>query len=287
MTKIEIKYIYYKLSSLNGSIKHYFHFFYGVFIPIILEYIVQSEEYPNLTFVIGDDVGPMLKILLELPIDIKLKQFLPNYNELEVEEKYLQPLDKHPNINKKYDKFITPNIYNEVNQFMRGCIGIYDLVLNPYDTYDVVLIERKINKAISTEHFAKNEYTNVMKTSGSERRSIINHEEFFEQIKKMYPKKKVINVSLEYMPIFDQYHLFNNTTLVIAQHGASLAQIIFMKPNTYVIEIVSKIKQKENWFEPISNVCGINHYKYLTEHEHTTIDVEDFKNFVISLKNKK
>ena len=280
----EIKYIYYKLSSLNGSIKHYFHFFYGVFIPIILQYIENSKKYPNLTFIIGDDVGPMLRILLELPIDIKLKQFLPNYNELDIEEKYLQPLDKHPNISKKWDKFITYDIYKKVNKFMKTCIDNNDLILDKSDKYDVVIIERRINKAISTTEFGENKYTDIMKTSGSERRSIINHDEFVEKIKSMYPNKKVINVSLEFMPIFEQYHLFHNTTMLIAQHGASLGQIIFMKPNTYVIEIVSKLKQKENWFMPISNVCGINHYQYITDEEHTTIDVDDFKNIVVGLK---
>jgi hypothetical protein len=280
----EIKYIYYKLSSLNGSIKHYFHFFYGVFIPIILQYIENSKKYPNLTFIIGDDVGPMLRILLELPIDIKLKQFLPNYNELDVEEKYLQPLDKHPNISKKWDKFITYDIYKKVNKFMKTCIENNDLILDKSDKYDVVIIERRINKAISTTEFGQNKYTEIMKTSGAERRSIINHDEFVEKIKSMYPNKKVINVSLEFMPIFEQYHLFHNTTMLIAQHGASLGQIIFMRPNTYVIEIVSKLKQKENWFMPISNVCGINHYQYITDEEHTIIDVDDFKNFVVGLK---
>lgn len=280
----QTKYIYYKLSSLHGSIKHYFHFFYGVFVPIILEYIEQSNKYKKLTFIIGDDVGPMLRILLELPIDIKLKQYLPNYGELGVEEKYLQPLDKNLNIKKKWDKFIDANIYNIINKFMSNCIDRYDLIINKNDVYDVVVIERTVNKSMETENFTQNKYTEIMKASGSERRSIINHKDFFNHVKKMYPNKKVINVSLEFMPIFSQYHLFNNATLVIAQHGASLAQIIFMKPNTYVIEIVSKTKQKEKWFKPISNVCGVNHYEYLTEQEHVQIDVDDFEKFVISLK---
>lgn len=244
----------------------------------------MSKKYQNFTFIIGDDIGPMLRILLELPMDIKLKHYLLNYDKLDVEVKYLQPLDKNKNIKKKWDKFIDIDIYNKINKFMSNCINTYDLILNTNDTYDVVVIERTINKAIGTENFTENKYTEIMKTSGSERRSIINHAEFFNHIKKMYPKKKVINVRLEFMPIFTQYHLFNNATLVIAQHGASLAQIIFMKPNTYVIEIVSKNKQKEEWFKPISNVCGINHYEYLTEQDHVIINVKDFEKFVVSLK---
>lgn len=281
------KYIQYKLGSLHGSIKHYFHFFYGVFIPIILEYISESKKHSDLTFIIDDDIGPMLRILLELPIDIKLKYYLDDdLNNLDIEHKYLQPLDKNQHIKKKYDKFINYFIYTEINNFMNKCLNTYDLILNNNITYDIVVIERKINKALSTEYYANNKYTNIMKTSGKERRSILNHDDFFNHIKKMYQQKKVINVSLEFMSIFQQYHLFSNATLVIAQHGASLANILFMKENTYVIEIVSKNKQKESWFTPISNVCNINHYEYVTEHDHVSIDLNDFEKFVLELKKK-
>jgi len=43
----------------------------------------------------------MFRILLELTIDIKLKQILPNYNKLNVDKKYLQPLVKGLNISRK------------------------------------------------------------------------------------------------------------------------------------------------------------------------------------------
>jgi hypothetical protein len=279
------KYIQYKLSSLHGSIKHYFHFFYGVFVPIILEYIELSKKYQDLTFIIDDDVGPMLRILLELPIDIKLKYYLgDNIKNLQIEHRYLEALDKNIHIKKKYDKFINYKMYIDVNNFMNKCLYSYDLILNKHETWDVVLIERKTNKAIKTELFGNNKYTDIMKTSGKERRSIINHDELYNHIKKMYPRKKVANVSLEFMSIFEQYHLFNNTTLLIAQHGASLANIFFMKEKSYVIEIVSKIKHQESWFVPISKICNINHYEYITEQDHVTIDLDDFEKFVSGLK---
>ena len=64
------KYILYELYAIRGDIKHYFHFFFAVMIPLILEYIEYKKKYKNITFIIKDDVGPFLRILFELPIDI-------------------------------------------------------------------------------------------------------------------------------------------------------------------------------------------------------------------------
>lgn len=46
------------------------------------------------------------------------------------------------------------------------------------------------------------------------------------------------------MSIFEQYYLFNNTDIVKAQHGAALANIIFMNSKATVIEIISQTKCK-------------------------------------------
>jgi len=287
------KYIYFKLSSLHATIMHYYHFFYGVFIPLILEYIEYSKKYTNLTFIIGDDVGPMLRILLELPIDIKLKFNISNYDELNVEEKYLPAMDIHPTDNKRDLELIkkgwalklTNDMYIKINNYMIDCIQKNDLLLNKNKNFDIVIIERKINKSFLSVYYKKNykpQFGNLINTSGAERRHIINHDEFVKTVKKIYPDKKIINVSFEFLPIFTQYYLLHNAKIVIAQHGASLGEIVFMKPNTNVIEIISKSKLEsgEDWFPPISKTCGINHYQYITDEEHTKIDVNDFKKFI-------
>ena len=46
-----------KLSSLHGTIRHYYHFFFGVFVPLLHKYIEYSKKYDNVTFIINDDLG--------------------------------------------------------------------------------------------------------------------------------------------------------------------------------------------------------------------------------------
>jgi hypothetical protein len=289
------KYLYFKLTSLHGSITHYYHFFYGVLIPLILEHVNNlKNDNNNIIYIIGDDVGQMLKILTELPMKIKLKHFIKNFQDLKIKTKFLQPMDVHPTITNK-DKhlvkkgwalMLTNDMYNEVNIFMKFCVNKYKINLQKTKTnkLNVVIIERKKHKGFSTVSYEKNEFTKIMKTSGSERRSIINHEEFENTVKKYFNNNEydVLNISTEYMSIFEQYDLFNNADIVIAQHGAALANIIFMNSKATVIEIISKVKlnANEDWFKPISSACKINHVQYITEEEHTNINTKDFVTFL-------
>lgn len=86
-------------------------------------------------------------------------------------------------------------------------------------------------------------------------------------------------------------NLFHNAKILIAQHGAALANMIFMKSNTQIIEIVSSVilDAGENWFKPISKISNINHIQYITktpdvklisDKDFTVIDLNDFNNFL-------
>ena len=103
------KYVSFILYSVHGDIKHYYHFFFGVFIPLILEYIIYKKKYEYVTFIINDDLGPFFRILFELPIDIKLQYFFKNVNNINIEKKYLIPLDTQLN-NEKDKYFIKKNM---------------------------------------------------------------------------------------------------------------------------------------------------------------------------------
>ena len=286
------KYILYELYSIHGDIKHYFHFFLGVFIPLILEYIEYKKKYEYITFIIKDDVGPFFRILFELPFDIKFQNFLINNSDLNIEKKYLIPLDtilmnkkSLKWIKMKYADIFTNSICIEINKWFNQQINMYSFFIHPiYPIFDIVIIERKTNisykstyaKAIDTHKFK-----NSFKTSGLERRSILNHTEFVQCIKDYFPKKNVINISTEYMPIFEQYYIYNNAKLLIAQHGAGLSNIIFMQNKSSVIEIINKERLTENWFLELSKNCNnLNYNQYLTDEEMVNIDLDKFKLFL-------
>jgi capsular polysaccharide biosynthesis protein len=87
------------------------------------------------------------------------------------------------------------------------------------------------------------------------------------------------------MSIFEQYYIFKNSKLVIAQHGAALANIIFMEKKCSVLEIIYKEQLKENWFLELSKSCNkLNYFQYLTNEESSIINLNNF-NFFIKKEN--
>jgi len=299
---------YYEIKTfypLHGGITNYFHFMTSVFIPLVLaqNYFIKNNIQP--VFIINDNLGPMLRILNELPIDIKIKCQNPKYFEkLEKEgmitEKLFRSYDIHPYgeirkrdlelINIGYAGIITPKIRSTINNWMQYCIEKYDM--NIIKKYDILIIERKVNISYKTIIFSKNEkeqsntkFNKLMKHSGQELRSIINHSEFVNFIKEYYRDRSVLNVSLDYMPLFDQYQLFNNAKIIFAQHGAALFNIMFMKNDSKLIEIIYRKKLEiEDWFDSYGKLSNIKHYKYITEESHTKIDTIIFNKYLVDNK---
>jgi hypothetical protein len=218
---------------------------------------------------------------------------------------------------KGYCDFLQYSDYKSINKWMLDNIREYDLDI--VRKADILIIERKVHKSykivkqnsiikntkttnikttnikttnikttnIKTTNTTKNNISNqtklneLFKHSGSEMRSIINHKDFFNMIKTIYPNKKVLNVSLEYTSIFDQYKLFNNAQIVFCQHGASMANILFMKNKSKIVEIIDKNKYElENWFLQLSKTCKIKHYQYITDSAHVSIDLTDFSQYL-------
>jgi len=291
------KYIsYIKIYGSSGSLQHYYHFFFGVLIPLILEYVKYKKKYDNCTFIIKDDVGPFFRILFDLPIDIKLDFFFDT-SKFNIEQKWLIPLDTQLftdknilMIKRKYADIFTNSLRIIINKWFIEQINTYNFYVHSnynMNNIDILIIERKINISFKTS-YSKNIIRNenkklydFKKKSGAERRYIINHSKFVKFIKDYFPKKNVINISTEYMSIFEQFYLFHNAKLVIAQHGAALANIIFMKNKSSVIELIHKEQLSKNWFLNLSKECDkLKYMQYITNEENPVIDLEKFKLFL-------
>lgn len=261
--------MYIEINSQYGSITHYYHFFYGVMIPLILYSIKNKKD----EFIINDDIGPMLKLLYELPLNILYKCDIGKKKRL-----YLDPLDTFKS-KYKDKKRINYQDVKLINQYFKKNLPFY---ISSNKTYDIILIERKIDKKYKLMNYSN--YTNnknkliknLGSTSGKERRYITNHEEVVKSLEKKFGNK-FINISLENLPLFYQYHLFTNAKLVIAQHGAALSNVIFMKKDTAVLEIIPKIKllnEDEDSFKNLSKLCKLNYYCLKTKNNNPIINVK-------------
>ncbi len=261
--------MYIEINSTYGSITHYYHFFYGVMIPLLLYSIKNKKE----EFILNDDLGPMLKILYELPLNVLYKCNIGKKKRF-----YIEPLDT---LKSKYDdkKRINYSDIKLINQYFKKNLPFY---ITPNKTYDIILIDRQIDTKYKLMNYSclknnkkrkKELIRKLGSTSGKERRYIKNHQEIVKSLEKKF-SNKFINISLENLPLFYQYYLFSNAKLVIAQHGAALSNVIFMKKNTNVIEIISKekIDEGEDTFKNLSKICKLNHYFIKKKEENPTIN---------------
>ena len=287
------EYIYYKNNyyknnnyTLGGSITHYYHFLLGFLIPFILD--ISTEDYSKKTYIFNDIFGPMTKIMLQLPLDIKIGF----KSKIKYKTRYWKPLDV--NIKERQEKLYTIftfKNYITIQLLFNKLQKQYELTL-PIIKYDVILIERKVDISYKTTEYKKknNPFYEIYKTSGNERRSIVNFDELYLFCVSYYKKYKILKISLEHLPFFEQYNLFNNAKIVILQHGAAVGNVIFMKPNTTIIEFIPQtifVKTDSNIFPPLSITCKVNHYQYLTNSNHATIDINKFKYYLNDIKENK
>jgi len=74
-----------------------------------------------------------------------------------------------------------------------------------------------------------------------------------------------ISLKLEGKKLFDQYWLFQNAEVVVAQHGAALSNILFMREGTRVIEIGPQ-RMFKTYFSELAKTLGIE-YSLMDQHD--------------------
>jgi hypothetical protein len=176
---------------------------------------------------------------------------------------------------------------NNINKWIVEQINNFNIIDNPITKYDVIIIQRKKDVSYQSAVFEirdnkKNELDKIdglIKIHGSDRRDIVNFSEFSSFLIKYFKNYNCLVASFEYKNFFMKYSLLNNAKILIAQHGAVLGNIPFMKPESLVIEIMpqEKIDEKEDWFKPLANTCNVNLVKYIVPDNFATIDLKQFK----------
>ena len=97
---------------------------------------------------------------------------------------------------------------------------------------------------------------------GTTRRSILNHEDLTSTLRSMVRSPlEFHNLQLENMTFKEQVHYFDRALIVIGQHGAGLANCIWMRRESIVIELSSK---PSNFFQPLCKLKKHHYFLYKT-----------------------
>ncbi len=111
------------------------------------------------------------------------------------------------------------------------------------------------------------------KTSGRQRRCIVNHQELVAALEQRFPGTHT--VLLESLPLAEQIALFSTADIVIAQHGAALANMVWMRPEARLIEIraiPSPVKWRDH-FKCLSGALGLDYTEVSHETDFSPVDV--------------
>jgi hypothetical protein len=190
-----------------------------------------------------------------------------------------------------YDVFNTAfyegNFYPKPPKSMlQRCLKFFEDATPSYlsglPVYDVLLIRRGEESYYSQGCTDRDK---VYQTSGSQRRNIGNHRALADRLREEFGDEKVGDIALERMSIFYQYRLFNSAKVVIAQHGASLANLFFMMPRDgkqsstgRVIELSPPWSREKQHFANLAHYLGIDHTLVWQETDFADINIEEVVN---------
>ena len=103
----------------------------------------------------------------------------------------------------------------------------------------------------------------------------------FSEINHLITKKKFELYKPELLSFKNQVDLFKNSSIVMGAHGASLANIIFCKPRTKIIEIIPADHPNKKC-ERISKILKLKYFRITTEPDNTDVNYP----FKINLNKK-
>jgi hypothetical protein len=263
---------------------------------------------PDKLFRIVTDVGPFKRLLCEIPLTI-IELLGPDFSaqgSIHDDKSILRSREPGEIALKGYDTFNSQYYFDSFfpkppRELIPRVLDLFEKSLPPYigmlPTYPVLLIQRSQDK-----YYDKGcrDRATVYQTSGSQRRSITNHDELVDALSMKFGTS-FSNIVLEQSSVYYQYYMFSRAKIVIAQHGASLANIFFMTKSDetqciacdgnrlqvavgeedattgacgpHVIEISPPWSREFAHFRNLANYCRVSHESIEQVEDHSEVDV--------------
>lgn len=247
----------------SGSVEHYYHFILDLVLPLNC---LTKNTPDDVTFVLKD-FGPFTERVQHLfPGRVKIENEIKVPNNL----KRTRLIGMNPN-----GVYVTHKVIESFSQTIRQRCEV-DQTGKPNK---ILLIERLPPDSYFTTEASK-------KGGGTLRRSIPNHADLESALRAIVkPPFELHNLRLEKINFNEQIDCFDKALIVIAQHGAGLANCLWMRPGSIVVEL-SNDESREH-FRVISRLKKHQYHLYKTSSPHAAIDIEHFLSWMLSDVNLK
>ena len=245
-----------------GSCEHYYHFILGYLLPLAAH--LARREMAEDRVILLRSCGPLDRILHELSLPgllccerfthASIRKTLERSSRVEIDEIKGFDFGHLPGEEVLYDG---PSIEVGV-QFVRErlvpAIERARAELNASWTGNprVLMIERGESDPYYQSCLAE------VQSSANQRRSVANHGELAASMAAVYPGFR--SVRLETASLAEQIAWFGSTDILVAQHGAALSNIVWMRPGAHVIEIDPDVPPNlRTLFCRLADVCEVSY----------------------------
>lgn len=238
--------IHITVGNRSGSVEHYYHFLLGLCVPIVEASIdlgiINARKAVR-------ECGPLSPLLQELRLNIET---------IRREASAMLPSNLHLY---GYD---SPTHYDlRAFSIFRKYVQSAASEIEPDNTPNILVVERGAPNPFYLSDLTERP------GSGTSRRSIRNHAELVACLGRYHAN--VVNVALEDVSLGKQAALFSSARVIVAQHGAALANLIFCRPGVQVIE-VGVARSGCRHFSNLADVMGLRYALCPQESRHASVN---------------
>lgn len=242
----------------GGNIEHYYHFVFDLILP--LHFLVRRTP-PDVVFVL-EEFGIYSERLQHL---FPNRTQIANRTDIPKHTKQIHLVGMNP-------QWVHSNT-SALEGFKR-------------DICRTLQIDQtgKRNKILLIERLPMDPYFMTRakrRGGGTSRSSIVNHVELTSTLRSMVRSPfEFHNLQLEKMPLKLQIEYFDTALVVFGQHGAGLANCVWMRRKSTVIELSSY--NLRDHFRMISKFKRHHHFLYKTSGSDAVIDISKFISWIVS-----
>jgi Glycosyltransferase 61 len=260
----------------GGSVEHYHHFLTGFFAPLI--YHIKTDwagvGFNRLLVRSCGPLDPIVRDFTDGRVEIidkdRHREMAEPSRSSKAPAAQIQPFDfltiEGCDLPIAYNRQIFMQAREHVlsNETIRAEIALLD---DDWSRPRILLVER------GSSHPFYNSEQSEIKGSGRDRRSIGNHDALFYLLRRSFAGCR--NIIAENLSFVRQVALFSLADIIIAQHGAALANMLWARQGTTVIEIYPVPQGlKHDFFFYLSRCMGLRYRRVWQQDEHSEVDLD-------------
>lgn len=254
-------------SNPGGSVEHFYHF--------ALSYLLPLDEYiavHDVQSIQVRDCGPMNPWFDLLPANVVVSILPAHTSVREVRSlgtvKYVPTLENSWR-GRRSQKLRLDNLVKALMK-ARRISAIRRRVLERCELSDAPMSPQAtiIERAPSLPFYLSEA---EILGSGAERRSLPNIEEVFAAVSQVSASQMFLG---EFLTPLEQIATMSQTTILVGQHGAGLANMVWMKPGGLVVEVLPQEipPHLSRLFSKLARACGHSYVVIGQESSHSPVD---------------